>query len=172
MRTVDRTSLRTVACLAGAALLLAACQTGPANQRGFFSGIGAAVSGDDVRQARALETQADDQEAKAQQMARRAAAADQEARTTSAQVRSAEQRLASVRADVARQKSQLAQLMARQAPGTTSAEADRIQTELNKLESDQRAAAAQMNGLTPAMLQELERRAGAVGAALNKLGSV
>lgn len=172
MRTVERTRLRTAVCLAGAALLLAACQTGPANQRGLFSGIGAAVSGNDVRQARALETQADDQEAKAQQMARRAAAADQEARTTSAQVRSAEQRLASVRADVARQKSQLAALKARQAPGATSAEAARIQAELDKLESDQRAAAAQTNGITPAMLQELERRARAVDAALNKLGSV
>jgi chromosome segregation ATPase len=171
MRHVEHT-MRTFVSLAGAALLLAACQTGPANQRGLFTGIAAAVSGDDVKQAQALERQADDQEAKAQRMAQRAREADADAQRTSAQVRSAEQRLATVRADVARQKSQLAALKARQAPGASSAEADRIQAELNQLESAQRAAAAQMNGLTPAMLQELEKRARAVDAALNKLGSV
>lgn len=154
--------------------LLMGCQTTtqPASQRGFFSGLGAAVTGADERQARGLEQQAASEEAKAQRMAQRAAEADRQARTSGAQVRTAEQRLATLQADVENQRKRLAALKAGRRSGVDIAEADRIQLELDELDRAQRQAAAQVSSITPGTLQSLENRARQIDSALAKLGSV
>jgi len=153
--------------------MLIGCQTTqPASQRGFFGGLGAAVTGADERQARTLEQQAASEEAKAQRMAQRAAEADRQARASGAQVRTAEQRLAALQADIESQRKRLAALKSGRRSGVDVAEADRIQLELEELDRAQRRAAAQVNSITPGTLQSLENRARQIGSALAKLGSV
>jgi chromosome segregation ATPase len=151
------------------ATALGGCQTGPASERGFFSGIGAAVSGEDERQAQTLEAEASAREARAQQLAVRAQQADRDAQTSSAQVRAAEQRLAALNADLQRQRNRLNALKA-SASGASSSEVNRLQTELNELDRDQRSARG--GGISPAALRTLEDRARALNNALTKLGAV
>ena len=71
-------------------LILTGCAgagAGPASERGFFTGIGAAVSGEDVRGAQRLESAALLQERAALMAAERNAAAQAEAARTGAAVR-------------------------------------------------------------------------------------
>lgn len=149
--------------------VLGGCTTGPASERGFFSGIGAAASGQDERQASALEAEASSREARAQQLAVRAQQADRDAQASSAQVRAAEQRLAALNSDLQRQRNRLNALKANTS-GASAAEVNRLQTELNDLDRDQRSARA--GGISPAALKTLEDRAQALNSALAKLGAV
>lgn len=146
---------------------LAGCASqGPASERGFFGGIGAAVSGADERQASAMENEAAVREARLRDMAARASQAESDARSSSADVQAAEQRLAALRADIRRQRDRLSAL---RSAGKSASEADRIQAGLDQLDRDQRAAAA--GGVSPAALRSLEDRTRSLNQALARLGA-
>jgi len=144
----------------------------PASQRGFFGGIGAAVTGSDERRAAGLEQSAADAERKKQQLEARLGAANADAARTQAQVRAAEQRLAAVRSDLQRQKERLAALRARSQSGPSAEEASRLQRELDAVDRERRAAQEASNAVTPATLRNLEERTHAIGLALDRLGAV
>ncbi|MCA3362504.1 MAG: hypothetical protein ING08_14755 [Roseomonas sp.] len=165
-------SFRTIAPL----LLLAGCAgagAGPASERGFFTGIGAAVSGEDVRGAERLENAAALQERAAQMAVERNTAAQAEAARSGAAVRASEARLARLQADLAQQRATLERLRAERAQNpTTAAEAARLQSELDALERDRRAAAARAGGPSADQVQSIERRAGELDAALQRFGRI
>jgi DNA repair exonuclease SbcCD ATPase subunit len=146
---------------------------GPASERGFFTGIGAAVSGEDVRGAQRLESSAALQERAAQMAAERNAAAQAEAARSTAAVRASEQRLARLQRDLAQQRATLDRLRAElaQNPAAT-AEGARLQSELDALERDRRAAAARAGGPSADQVQSIERRAGELDAALQRFGRI
>ncbi len=155
-------------------LILAGCAgagAGPASERGFFTGIGAAVSGEDVRGAQQLESSAALQERAAQMAAERNAAAQAEAARTGAAVRNAEARLAAQQRSLAEQRATLERLRAERAQNpTAAAEGARLQSELNAQEREIRAAAARSGGPSADQVQRIERRAGELDAALQRFG--
>jgi DNA repair exonuclease SbcCD ATPase subunit len=157
-------------------LLLAGCAgagAGPASERGFFTGIGAAVSGEDVRGAQNLENSAALQERAAQMAAERNTAAQAEAARSTAAVRASEQRLARLQRDLAQQRTTLDRLRAERAQNpAATAEAARLQSELDALERDRRAAAARAGGPSADQVQSIERRAGELDAALQRFGRI
>lgn len=144
----------------------------PASQRGFFGGIGAAVSGSDERRAAGLEQSAADAERKKQQLEARLGAANADATRTQAQVQAAEQRLAAVRSDLQRQKERLAALRAGAQSGPSAEEAARLQREVEAVDRERRAAQDASSAVTPATLRNLEERTRAIGVALDRLGAV
>jgi predicted nucleic acid-binding Zn-ribbon protein len=144
----------------------------PASQRGFFGGIGAAVSGSDERRAAGLEQSATDAERKKQQLEARLGAANADAARTQVQVQAAEQRLAAVRSDLQRQKARLAAVRAGSQSGPSAEEAARLQRELDAVERERRAAQDASSAVTPATLQNLEERTRAISLALDRLGAV
>ncbi|MCE2920247.1 MAG: hypothetical protein LW837_09900 [Roseomonas sp.] len=157
-------------------LILAGCAgagAGPASERGFFTGIGAAVSGEDVRGAQQLESSAALQERAAQMAAERNAAAQAEAARTGAAVRNAEARLAAQQRSLAEQRATLERLRAERAQNpTAAAEGARLQSELNAQEREIRAAAARSGGPSADQVQRIERRAGELDAALQRFGRI
>lgn len=156
----------------GAASACADTSNTPASQRGFFGGIGAAVSGSDERRAAGLERSATDAERKRQQLEARLGAANADVARTQGQVQAAEQRLAAVRSDLQRQRERLAALRAGTQSGPSADEAARLQRELDAVERERRAAQDASNSVTPATLQNLEERTRAIGLALDRLGAV
>ncbi len=164
--------LRTIAPV----LLLAGCAgagAGPASERGFFTGIGAAISGEDERGAQRLENAAALQERAAQMAAERNNAAQAEAARSAAAVRASEARLARLQRDLAQQRATLEQLRAERAQNpAATAEAARLQAELEALERDRRAAAARAGGPSADQVQSIERRAGELDAALQRFGRI
>ena len=157
-------------------LILAGCAgagAGPASERGFFTGIGAAVSGEDVRGAQQLESSAALQERAAQMAAERNAAAQAEAARTGAAVRNAEARLAAQQRSLAEQRATLERLRAERAQNpTAAAEGARLQSELDAQEREIRAAAARSGGPSADQVQRIERRAGELDAALQRFGRI
>lgn len=144
-------------------LLAAACApAGPARERGFFGGLSAAVSGEDERQARALETQAGRAEADA--LRARAAAIDAERRreASAAQLRDAERRLAALETRIAGMQRDLAALQAERA-ARDGGQGEALNRRLETLERERREAAAAPD---PATAQRLERQAQDIGRAL------
>ena len=166
-------SMRRIAALSAIVLGAAGCtttDTTPANQRGFFSGIGAAVTGADEKRASTLEATAAQAEARNRQLSARVDAANQQAAITSGQVRAAEQRLANIQAEVRRQRERLNAL---QTGGTApAAEVGQLKSELDAIDAERRSAAASSSAISPAKLQNLEDRAKAVNVALARLGAV
>ena len=165
-------SFRTIAPL----LLLAGCAgagAGPASERGFFTGIGAAVSGEDVRGAQQLESAAALQERAALMAAERNTAAQAEAARSGAAVRASEQRLARLQRDLAQQRATLERLRAERAQNpAAAAEGARLQSELDALERDRRAAAALAGGPSTEQVQSIERRATEMDEALQRFGRI
>jgi hypothetical protein len=165
-------SFRTIAPL----LLLAGCAgagAGPASERGFFTGIGAAVSGEDVRGAQRLESSAALQERAALLAAERNAAAQAEAARTGAAVRNAEARLAAQQRSLAAQRATLERLRAERAQNpAAAAEGARLQSELDTQEREIRAAAGRSDGPSADQVQRIERRAGELDAALQRFGRI
>jgi hypothetical protein len=157
-------------------LILAGCAgagAGPASERGFFTGIGAAVSGEDVRGAQRLESSAALQERAAQMAAERNAAAQAEAARTGAAVRAAEARLAAQQRSLAAQRATLERLRAERAQNpAAAAEGARLQSALEAQERDIRAAAARSGGPSADQVQRIERRAGELDAALQRFGRI
>ena len=157
-------------------LILASCAgagAGPASERGFFTGIGAAVSGEDVRGAQRLESSAALQERAALMAAERNAAAQAEAARTGAAVRNAEARLAAQQRSLAEQRATLERLRAERAQNpAAAAEGARLQSELDKQEREIRAAAGRSGGPSADQVQRIERRAGELDAALQRFGRI
>jgi len=165
-------TFRTIAPL----LILAGCAgagAGPASERGFFTGIGAAVSGEDVRGAQRLESSAALQERAALMAAERNATAQAEAARTGAAVRNAEARLAAQQRSLTEQRATLERLRAERAQNpAAAAEGARLQSELEAQERDIRAAAERSGGPSADQLQRIERRAGDLDAALQRFGRI
>ena len=88
-------------------------------------------------------------------------------------MRASEQRLTRFQGDWAQQRATLAKLRAERAqtPPTT-AEGARLQSELDTLERDRRAAAARAGGPSAEQVQSIERRAGELVAALQRFGRI
>ena len=164
--------------IAGAACLLllpsltgcaGSCE-GPASSRGFFCGIAAMATGADKREVARLENTAAAQESAAGAAGQRAERARAEASRTAAEVRAAQRRLNALERDLRNQRATLERLRAeRGQPG--AAEASRLQSELDTLERDRRAAAQRAGGPSPAAVDRIERRASDLDAALRRFGS-
>ena len=104
----------------------------------------------------------------AQQLARQA-----EAARSGAAVRASEQRLARLQRDLAAQRATLDRLRAERAQNpAAAAEGARLQSELDALERDRRAAAARAGGPSAEQVQSIERRAGELDAALQRFGRI
>jgi hypothetical protein len=165
-------TFRTIAPL----LLLAGCAgagAGPASERGCFTGMGAAGSGEDVLGAHTLESAAALQERAALMAAERNTAAQAEAARSGAAVRASEQRLARLQRDLAAQRATLERLRAERAQNpAAAAEGARLQSELDALERDRRAAAARAGGPSADQVQSIERRATEMDAALQRFGRI
>lgn len=152
-----------------ALLLLAGCE-GPARERGFFSGIGAAVTGDDTANVRRLEDIAASSERNADIARQRNVGAQQAARSSSADLRDAQAQLEGLRQTLRRQRETLAQLRARRSNQNPAAEAEgeRLQAEMVALE---RQASVRDNA-SRASLRQMEQRAAELDAALRRYGSI
>ena len=152
-------------------LLLTGCAGGnvPPSQRGFFGGLSAAMTGDDVRRAQSLENTAAQAEASAARASQRAAAAQQEADATSAQVAAAQQRLNGLQQTLRNQRATLNQLRSQsgQSPAA-AAEATRLQQELDAQDRAQQEAARRVGGPSPAAVQRLDQRSRELDAALRQ----
>lgn len=144
-------------------LALGACASAnaPASERGFFGGLGAAVTGADEQRARSMEAQAT--AAQNQALAARADALASQRRADASRQRLAAQQRANVQqdADIARLRSQLADVR-----GSLSAEeAARLNREIDAMERDRRDAA------DPAAQQRAEQRRQAIEDALRRAGA-
>ncbi len=153
-------------------LLLTGCAGGanvPPSQRGFFGGLSAAVSGDDVRRAQSLENTAAQAEASAAGAGQRAAVARQEADATSAQVTAAQQRLNGLQQTLRNQRAALNQLRPQSGQSSAAAaEAARLQRELDAQDRAQQEAARRVGGPSPAAVQRLDQRSRELDAALRQ----
>ena len=153
-------------------LSLTGCAGGtnvPPSERGFFGGLSAAISGDDVRRAQTFENTAAQAEGAAARAGQRAAVAQQEANATSAQVAAAQQRLNALQQTLRNQRAALNQL--RSQPGqssATAAEAARLQQELDAQDRAQQDAARRVGGPSPAAVQRLDQRSRELDAALRQ----
>lgn len=155
-----------------AGLLLSGCavEGQNADQRGFFGGIGAAVSGADERNVQRLESTARKTELEARLAQRRQQEAVQAASASGRQVSAAEQRLAAVQRDIARQRATVARLRREEQAGTPrAAEASRLDQELSALERERRAAAGRAND---AEIQRLEERSRAIDEDVRRFGAI
>ena len=88
-------------------------------------------------------------------------------------MRASEQRLAALQRSLAEQRRTLDRLRAERAqnPAATS-EGARLQSELDALERDRRAAAARAGGPSADQVQSIERRATELDAALQRFGRI
>ncbi len=157
-------------------VLLAGCAgagAGPASERGFFTGIAAAVSGEDERGAQRLESSAAMQERAAQMAAERNAAAQSEAARSGAAVRASEARLAGLQRSLTEQRATLERLRAERPQNpAAAAEAARLQSELEAQEREIRAATARAGGPSADQVKGIERRASELDAALQRFGRI
>lgn len=147
-------------------LALAACATNtPASERGFFSGIGAAVSGEDERQARAVESRAQTAETRALEARAAAVQAEQRQAASASAVRDAERRLATLERSIAQMRRDLAAARA----GRPEAQGAALSARIDQLDRDRAAAAAQAQP-DPATAQRLERQGTELNRALEAYG--
>lgn len=143
---------------------------GPATSRGFFCGIAALATGADERGAARLENTAAAQEGAAGEAGRRAERARAEASRTGAEVQAAQRRLNALERDLRSQRATLERLRAERGQ-SGAGEASRLQSDLDALERDRRAAAQRAGGPSPAAVDRIERRASDLDAALRRFGS-
>lgn len=153
------------------AIGLAACaEPGPANQRGFFGGIGAMATGQDERQAQTAEQNAAAEQRRALEQRERTQQASARQQQSARELQSARTRLAALDADLARQRQTLARLRAeRGAAG--GAEAERLQRESDELQRQRDRAANRSGGPTPADVEQLERLSRAFDESLRRYGA-
>ena len=147
-----------------------ACE-GPASSRGFFCGIAAMATGADERGAARLENTAAAEEGAARAAGQRAERAQAEASRTGAEVRAAQRRLDALQQKLRDQRATLERLRAERGQ-SGAAEASRLQSELDALERDQRAAAQRAGGPSPETVRQIERRASDLDAALRRFGAI
>lgn len=141
-----------------------------ADQRGFFTGIGAAATGADVRNVQRLEATAQQSELEARLAQRRQESAVQAASLSSRQVSAAEQRLAAVQRDIARNRATVARLRRELQAGTPrAAEASRLEQELSALDRERRAAGSGGNAED---VQRLEQRSRELNEDVRRFGAM
>lgn len=156
--------------LAGLLLTGCAVEGQNADQRGFFGGIGAAVSGADERNVQRLEYTARQTELEARLAQRRQQDAVLAAEASGRQVTAAERRLAALQRDIARQRATVAQLRREAQAGTPrAAEANRLEQELDALDRERRAAAGRAGD---AEVQRLEERSRAINEDVRRFGAM
>lgn len=131
------------AILLPALLALGACAAaeGPAEQRGFFGGLGAAVSGADERRAQTIEAQATAEQNRALAARADALAAERRRTQSAADLQAANRRLAALDRDIARLRGELETLRARRGP-EGAAEGARLGQELDALDRARQAPTA------------------------------
>lgn len=146
-------------------LLLGACaQTAPAGERGFFGGFGAAISGEDERQARSIESRAQTAETRALEARAAAVQAEQQQAASATAVRDAERRLAALDRQIAAMRDQLAAARSRRPDDPQGAA---LSGRIEQLERDRAAAARAPDQATA---QRLERQGQELGRALEAYG--
>lgn len=164
---ITATQLLCLSILAGCA----GAGAGPASQRGFFSGIGAAASGEDERGAARLEHAASLEERSAALAAERSAGAKAAAARSGAEVQAAQRRLAALQQRLRGQRATLERL--RSLRGEAGAgEVARLQSQMDALERDQRDLAQRAGGPSPEAVQRVEQRAGELDVALRRFGAI
>jgi len=154
------------------ALLLAGCaiEGQNADQRGFFTGIGAAVTGADTRNVQRLEATAQQSELETRLAQRREESAAEAAVLSSRQVSAAEQRLAAVQRDIARNRATITALRRELQAGTPRAmEASRLEQALSALDQERRAASARAS---PEDVQRLEQRSRILNEDVRRFGAI
>ncbi|QXM25166.1 hypothetical protein KO353_02625 [Elioraea tepida] len=146
-------------------LLVAACGAErPAAERGFFGGIGAAITGEDERQARAREAEATAAETRALQARAAAIEAERRQAASAAALRDAERRLAALEGEIARLKRALAEARAGRPNDPQGAV---LQDRLERLDRERAAAARRPD---PATADRLERQSRELNRALEAYG--
>lgn len=147
-------------------LLLAGCATaeGPAEQRGFFGGLGAAVTGADERRAQAIEAQATAEQNRALAARADALAAERRRTQSAAELAEANRRLAALDRDIARLRGELDGIRAQRGAGG-AAEGARLQGELDALDRARQAPSG------PRDVQALEARRARIEDALRRYGA-
>jgi hypothetical protein len=146
-------------------LLLGACaQNAPAGERGFFGGLGAAISGEDERQAQAAETRAQTAETRALEARAAAVQAEQRQAASASAVRDAERRLATLDRQIAAMRQDLAAARARR-PNDPQGAA--LSGRIEQLDRDRAAAARAPD---PTTAQRLERQGQELARALEAYG--
>jgi chromosome segregation ATPase len=132
------TQFRHIACtglaLSGIVMVLAGCSggCGAAASRGFFSGLGAALSGCDQAQANAMEKQATEEEAKAANATAHNTQATLEAQRTAEELREARARVEKVNSDLKLQRAELDRL--RRSRQDSSSQLDELLDQQGSLE--------------------------------------
>jgi hypothetical protein len=144
-------------------LLLGGCASAnaPASERGFFGGLGAAVTGADEQRARGMEAQATAAQNRALEQRSSTLAAQRRADASRQQLAAQQRANTAQEAEIARLRSQLADVQGQMAPD----EAARIRREIDAAERDGRAAA------TPQQQQQAEARRQAIADALRRAGA-
>jgi len=149
-------------------LLLTGCavEGQNADQRGFFTGMGAAMTGADFRNVQRLESNAQQSELEVRLAQRRQDSAMQEANLSGRQVSAAERRLVAVQRDIARNRATIARLRGELQAGTPRAvEANRLDQELSALERERRAASSDQT-------QRLEQRSRELNEDVRRFGAM
>lgn len=153
------------------ALALAACaDPGPAEQRGFFGGMGAMMTGADERQAQSAEQNAAAEQRRALEQRERAQQAAASQQQSARDLQNARVRLARLDADLVRQRQQLADLRARRG-AAGGAEADRLQRQSDELGRQRDRAANRSGGPTQQDVEQLERLSRAFDESLRRYGA-
>lgn len=153
------------------ALAVSACaDPGPANQRGFFGGMGAMMTGSDERQAQATEQNAAAEQRRALEQRERAQQAQAGQQQSARDLSNARARLARLDADLVRQRRQLADLRA-QRGAAGAAEADRLQQQSDDLKRQRDQAAGRTGGPSPQEVEQLERLSRALDESLRRYGT-
>lgn len=154
----------------GMIVLLGACADAntPAAQRGFFGGLGAALTGQDEAQSRAREQQAATAEQRLRQNQAQLAAAQSDRARTQQQVTDARARLDGLERQLDDQRARLAGLDKATLSPAAQAEASRLTRESQALDEERRRL---QGGATVnrADVERLERSSRAFGTALDRL---
>jgi len=153
-------------------LLLTGCavEGENADQRGFFTGMGAAMTGADIRNVQRLEGTAQQSELEARLAQRRQESAAQAANLSVRQVSDAERRLATVQRDIARNRATISRLRGELQAGTPrAAKANRLDQELSALERERRAAGS---GSGAEQMQRLEQRSRELNEDVRRFGAI
>ena len=155
-------------CLVAAALLLGACVTeGPASERGFFSGIAAAVSGQDEANARRLEQDATrrEREVLEQRLATQAALDRQAA--SERDLASMQARWQAMERQLGEQRAALARLRA-QRGAQAGPEAQRLQSEIDRVDRDRAQVQRRPGGPSETETREMQQRVDQITQALRR----
>ncbi len=155
-------------CLLAGVLLLSACASdGPASERGFFTGLGAAVSGQDEANAQRLEQDATRRQRELLEQRLATNAAQERQRTSEATLRELQGRWQALEAQLNQQRAQLARLIA-QRGARAGPEGQRLQGEIEAADRQRAQAQQQPGGPSERELREIQERVDRLGESLRR----